>query len=154
MKFKLLLLSTLLFSNAVLAQCPKVEIRDQDSKIKQIASYKEVFEIEITGYTGHCDFDENLQKVRAFVKPQFKITRLQNSNIEDVHFSYYLETAEGPKNFLGRKTYFAEVTMPVGVWETSYTPDYGELTVPDEDGMLNMYAGLNANIKDSEFKLK
>ncbi|MBR2299032.1 MAG: hypothetical protein IJ870_00465 [Alphaproteobacteria bacterium] len=134
--------------------CPKVEIRQEDKAIVQKGGGYDLFKIEMVGYNGHCYFDERVQKDKAVVAPKFKITRLSNTNVEDVHFSYYLETYEGPTRFLGKKTYFALVRMPKGSFESYYTPDGGELSVPAGKYDFEMFAGLNATLQDSEYKVK
>ena len=137
-----------------LGACPKVQIRQEDRSIIQKAGGRDLFKIEMVGYNGHCYYDERVQKDKAVVSPTFKITRLSDTNIEDVHFSYYLETYEGPARFLGKKTYFSEVRMPKGSFESYHTADGGELSVPAGEYDFEMYAGLNAVLQDSEYKTK
>ena len=135
--------------------CPKVHIRQDDVKIVQAADYRELFAIKAVGYEGFCYFNEKLQKDRAVVKPRFKITRLGESDVTDVHFSYYLETVEGPEGFLGKKTYFASVNISEGVDEVEYTADIGELSIPQPGTYnLDLFLGLIANGYDMEYKVK
>ena len=134
--------------------CPVVQIKDEDKAIIQKAGDVELFKIEITGYDGSCYYDERLYKDKAVVAPHFKITRLAYTNVEDVHFSYYMQTAEGPSRFLGKKTYFAEVRMPKGAFESRYTPSSNELSIPAGEHDIDMYIGLNAVKADSEYKIK
>lgn len=165
MKTKYLLLS-LLFIGAcavnndyagdddAFGSCPKVEINSEDKKIIQEAGGVKLFEIELVGYTGSCYYDTRVLKNKAVVSPRFKITRLTDTNVEDIHFSYYLETAEGPARFLGKKTYFAEVGMIKGVYEIMYEAPAGELSIPAGKYDVDMYVGLNAVKEDSERKVK
>ena len=133
--------------------CPKLHIRRADAKIVQKQGKEPVFEIEAEGYSGYCYYSTVVEKQRAVITPKFKIVRLNNKDITDVHFSYYLETAEGPKEYLGRKTYFAEVSMPVGVKEISYTADIAELTIPNPGIYdLDVYFGLNEDVSELQFK--
>jgi len=134
--------------------CPKVQIRQDDKAIVQTAYGKDLFKIEMIGYDGHCYFDERLDKDKAVVSPRFKIVRLTDTNVEDVHFSYYLETYEGPVRFLGKKTYFAAVRMPKGSFEMFYSDEGRELSVPAGRYDFDMYAGLYAVKADSERKAK
>ena len=140
--------------SAPLMACPKVEIKAEDRAIIQKAGGQDLFKIELTGYAGNCYYDERISKDKAVVSPRFKITRLTNNHVEDVHFSYYLETAEGPTRFLGKKTYFAEVNMVTGVNEIVYTAPAGELSAPIGKQKVDMYVGLNAIAEDSEYKVK
>lgn len=135
--------------------CPKVHIRQNDTKIVQVAEYRELFTIEAIGYEGRCYFNKKLGKDKAIVKPKFKITRLEESDVTDVHFSYYLETVEGPTNYLGKKTYFAEVHIPRGVTVLDYSAEGGELTIP-VPGTYNMdiYLGIKATVQDLEYRTK
>ena len=146
------------FSNDVyedeLISCPKVKIKAEDRSIVQKVAGKEYFKIEMVSYNGHCYYDEKILKDKAVVSPTFKVTRLLDTNVEDVHFSYYLESAEGPARFLGKKTYFAEVRVPRGSFETFYTATPGELSIPAGVYNVDMYAGLIADAKDAEYKIK
>lgn len=133
--------------------CPKVHIRINDSTLVQKQGKKPVFKIEASSYSGFCYFNEDLETHKAVVKPVFKIVRLSDEDITDVHFSYYLETVEGPKAFLGKKTYFVNVSMPLGIKEISYTTDVAELTVPKPGTYdLDVYLGLNPDISELQFK--
>ena len=138
----------------LLVACPKVKIRTEDKAIIQTAGGQDLFKIEMIGYNGHCYFDEHILKDKAVVTPKFKITRLEDTNVEDVHFSYYVETAEGPSKFLGKKTYFAEVRMPKGSYESYYTPNSGELSFAPGVNDFDMYAGMYAVKADSEYAVK
>lgn len=133
--------------------CPKVHIRRPDIKIIQKSDYKEIFEIKATGYEGFCYYNEKAENNRAIVKPKFQITRLSESDVTDVNFSYYLETVEGPAGYLGRKTYFASAKIPVGVKNMDYTANAGELTIPVPGTYnLDIYLGLNIDRYNLEFK--
>ncbi len=135
--------------------CPKVHIRQDDVKIVQVADYRELFSVKAVGYEGFCYFNEKVQKDRAVVKPRFRITRLEDSDVTDVQFSYYLETVEGPEGFLGKKTYFASVNVPQGVNEVEFTADIGELSIPQPGTYnLDLFLGLVANGYDLEYKRK
>ena len=132
--------------------CPSVVIRSSDEAITQSASYQQLFKIEMVGYDGYCLFDDRVGKNKAIVAPRFKITRLSESNVEDVHFSYYLETAQGPTAYLGRKTYYTSARIAKGVMQVYHTAKEGELSIPTRHGGVDIYAGMNANRADSEFK--
>ncbi len=134
--------------------CPKVQIKAQDKTIKQYAGSQNLFEIEMVSYIGHCYYDEKAGQTKAVVTPIFQIKRLSESNVEDLHFSYYLETAEGPARFLGKKTYFAAVHMPKGVWNISWRGKQSDgISIPDGQYHVDMYAGLYAIKADSEEKV-
>lgn len=133
--------------------CPIVHIRNNDIEIIQTAEYRDLFEIKAVGYEGYCYYNEAVKKYRAVVSPKFKVKRLSNSDITDVQFSYYLETVEGPEKYLGRKTYFAKVSIPENADEIFYTADRGELGIPEPGSYdLDIYLGLNANRFDAEYK--
>ena len=80
---------------------------------------------------------------------------IKNLKFDLNHFSYYLETVEGPTNYLGKKTYFAEVHIPRGVTVLDYSAEGGELTIP-VPGTYNMdiYLGLKAKVQDLEYRTK
>ena len=133
--------------------CPKVHIRRNDAVLIQEEGENKAFEIIATGYSGHCYFNENIYKDRAVIQPKFKIVRLSDTDITDVHFSYYLETVEGPAAYLGRKTYHAEVSIEKNVHEKEYTAPAAELSVPAQGTYdLDVYMGLNDDITELQFK--
>ena len=112
--------------------CPNVNILRDDSYITQFVHYKETFQISITGYEGYCYFDEPTQRYRAVVRPTFKIKRLRPSDETDVRFSYYTETVKGPPEYLGKKTYFATVHIPLDAREKEYTAPQTLAYIPNE----------------------
>lgn len=133
--------------------CPRVHIRNNDVKVIQNAEYKDIFEIKAIGYEGYCYYNQTVAKDKAVVKPKFKISRLAESDITDVQFSYYLETVEGPEKYLGRKTYFAAVDIPEGTESVTLTADAGELSIPRPGTYnLDIYLGLSAKRVDYEHK--
>jgi len=137
-----------------LLTCPKVEIKSKDEKIIQKDYDMEAFLITIAGYKGHCYYDEKTLKDKAVIAPQFKVLRLADNNVEDVHFSYYIETAVGPQRYLGKKTYFAEVRIPRGVQEVFYMPEQGELSIPIGEKIPDIYVGLNEDKYELQKKTK
>lgn len=133
--------------------CPKVHIRRNDATIVQKEGEIKVFEIIASGYSGQCYFNENIKKERAVIYPEFKIIRLEDTDITDIHFSYYLETAEGPETYLGKKTYFAEVSIPKGTRELYYKAKPSELSIPlYGKSDLDVYFGLNEDATELQFK--
>ncbi len=137
-----------------LDSCPKVQINESDRAIVQKAGGHDLFKIEVIGYDGHCYYDERVSKVKAVVSPRFKVTRLEDTSVEDVHFSYYIETAEGPTRFLGKKTYFTEVKLPKGGQEVYHTPKSGELSIPVQDDDADILVGLYVIRADSDYPVK
>ena len=102
--------------------CPKVHIRQNDTKIVQIDEYHELFTIEAVGYEGHCYYNKKLGKDKAVVKPKFKITRMEESDVTDVHFSYCrLRRGSGSRRvknhrvklfkLIGRKRIFKQIAF-------------------------------------------
>ncbi len=134
--------------------CPTVEIVSSGQKIIQKQNTVDAFLIEIIGSQGHCHFDENLLKDTASVAPRFKITRLNGTNVEDVHFSYYLETGIGPEKYLGRKTFFGQVRMPKGLQEIIYTPEKGTLSISAGAHNPDIYIGLYEDKTELQRKVK
>lgn len=133
--------------------CPKIHIRQKDAVIIQSEASQKLFEIKADGYQGYCWFNDKTGKNKAVVQPRFKISRLSQSDVTDVHFSYYLETAEGPDQFLGKKTFFAEAKLAGNEKELIFTDQKREMIIP-EPGTYNLdiYLGLYARKADSESK--
>lgn len=133
--------------------CPKIHIRNKDFRITQSEASRKLFAIEAVGYDGYCYYNEKTEKNKAVIQPRFKITRLNPSDVNDVHFSYYLETAEGPEQYLGKKTFFAEAKLVPNEKELMFTDRKRELIIPEPGTKdLDVYMGLYARKIDSESK--
>lgn len=133
--------------------CPKIHIRNKDFRVIQSEADKRLFQIEAVGYEGYCYYNDKTEKNKAVVKPRFKIKRLSQSDVNDVHFSYYLETAEGPSKYLGKKTFFAQTSLAPYAEETIFTDQKREMIIPQPGTYnLDIYMGLYANRNDSESK--
>lgn len=111
--------------------CPRVIINRDTSYLTQIVNYREEFQIAITGFDGYCYMDTRVNRTKAVINPVFSIKRLRPSDETDVHFAYYTETVKGPPAYLGKKTYFATVTIPAGELETEYKAPAVEVKVPE-----------------------
>ena len=135
------------------ANLSRLHIKRLDSTLVQKQGKEKAFEIAAIGYSGYCYFNEVIEEYRAVVKPEFQVTRLSDTDITDVHFSYYLETAEGPKSYLGKKTYFAEISISQGMHEIKYIADAIEMTIPKNRAKdADIYLGLNADASELLFK--
>lgn len=133
--------------------CPKIHIRRDDAAIVQKENKKPVFEIIASGYDGHCYFNEKINRDKAVVSPKFKIVRLSDTDVTDIHFSYYLETAEGPNCYLGKKTFFATTSIPQGAKEIEYFAPKSEIVIaPSGSYDLDVYMGLYEDISDLQYK--
>jgi major membrane immunogen (membrane-anchored lipoprotein) len=133
--------------------CPKAHLRQNDIKITQFEADQPLFDIRLIGYDGYCYFNEKTNKHKAVLKPRFQITRLSDSDVTDIHFSYYLETVEGPAKYIGKKTFFETLSIAEGQTDLTYTGANREIIIP-EPGTYNLdiYIGLYAHLTDSEFK--
>ena len=114
--------------------CPYVQILRDKSYLTQYVNYKETFQVSINGYEGYCYYDNKLERHRAVIYPIFKIKRLTASDETDVRFSYYTETVKGPPEYLGKKTYFANVHIKEGELETYYKAPAAKVFIPSEAG--------------------
>ena len=133
--------------------CPKIHIRREDAAIIQKEEKTPAFEIVATGYNGHCYFNEKINRDKAIISPKFKISRLSDTDVTDIHFAYYLETAEGPKCYLGKKTFFAKVSIPKGTKEIEYIDPKSEIVIaPSGTYDLDVYMGLYEDISDLQYK--
>lgn len=133
--------------------CPKVHIRPANAVITQSDSLGKIFKVSIAGYQGYCYTNEKNGKYKAVVKPRFEIERLNDSDVTDVHISYYLETVEGPTSYLGRKTYFTTVSVPQEAQFFEHVAQGGELSIPPSGTYNNdLYLGLKTDRFDLEEK--
>ena len=112
--------------------CPQVQILRNDSYLNQYMNGKETFQINIEGYEGFCYFDEYAERHRAVIRPIFRIKRLRSSDETDVRFSYYTETVKGPPEFLGKKTYYLDVSIARAEREKIYKAPEVSVFIPSE----------------------
>lgn len=112
--------------------CPRVVINREDSYLTQIVNYREEFQISIIGFDGYCYFDTRVNRTKAVIEPIFKIKRLRQSDESDVHFAYFTETVKGPPAYLGKKTYYLNVTIPENELETEYKAKAVEVKIPED----------------------
>lgn len=112
--------------------CPQVQIMRNESYLTQYANYQETFQISISGYEGYCYYEDKVERYRAVVTPIFKIRRLRPSDETDVRFSYYTETVQGPPEYIGKKTYFANAHIKKSEKETYYKGEEAKVFIPSE----------------------
>ena len=121
--------------------CPQVQIIRNEAYLSQFVGYKEQFQISISGYDGHCYYDNVLERYRAVIRPTFKIKRLSRSPETDVRFSYYTETVKGPTEYLGKKTYYVTAHIGADELETYYTAPEVKVFIPEK-----MIKGYDVNL--------
>ncbi|MFV0626285.1 MAG: hypothetical protein ACK5N8_02905 [Alphaproteobacteria bacterium] len=129
--------------------CPRVQIKRTNAYIVQTSNVSEEFMIELTGYEGYCFFDRRIKHDKAVITPVFKIKRIHPNDVSDVHFSYYTETVKGPPAYLGKKTYFAKVLIPVDEKEVEYKAKPVEIRIPPNMKYeFDIFLGLNLSQSD------
>ena len=111
--------------------CPQVQIARDDSYLTQFVNYKETFQISIIGYEGHCFYNQTIARYQAVIRPIFKIKRIRPSDETDVRFSYYTETARGPIEYLGKKTYHITAPIARNAVETEYKAPAVKAYIPE-----------------------
>ncbi len=114
--------------------CIKVTLPRSSAYVTQKVNYKNDFQIETVGYSAYCYFDKRVNRRKAVITPQFKVKRLRGDLDEtDVDFEYYTETIKGPPEYLGRKQYFAHITIPLDKKEIIFSGRTLELKIPNSD---------------------
>lgn len=114
------------------AMCPRVRIPRVTSYVSQVVNWCERFQVSVTGYDGYCYYDKRVNRTKAVINPIFKIKRLRKSDENDVSFAYFTETVKGPPAYLGKKTYYLNVTIPENKSEMIYTAPAVEVKVPED----------------------
>ncbi len=120
------------YSNMDYETCPRVQIIRDNAYLTQVVNYREEFQINLIGYDGYCYYDRKIEQNKALIKPIFQIKRLRPSDETDVHFAFYTETVKGPPQYIGKKTHFAAVTIPLDATEIEYTAPQVMVYVPEE----------------------
>lgn len=112
--------------------CPRVVINRDTSYLTQIVNYREEFQVSVIGFEGYCYMDTRVNRTKAVIEPIFKIKRLRKSDETDVHFAYFTETVKGPPAYLGKKTYYLNVTIPADRLEMEYKAPAVQVKVPED----------------------
>ena len=132
-----------LFGSDEFYLCPMVSIPRESSYLIQKYDNIDSFRIEITGFDGFCFYDDRTKSNRAAVTPIFKITRLRPSDEADIHFSYFIETAEGPVEFLGKQTFHTKVTLPTDSQYLHFKARQTQVRLPlEENAKIDIRMGL------------
>ncbi|MDD4557203.1 MAG: hypothetical protein PHE89_07800 [Alphaproteobacteria bacterium] len=124
--------------------CPRVDIKRNNAYIVQTSNVAEEFIIEMSGYEGYCFYDTRIKHDKAVITPIFKIKRIHPNDVSSVRFSYYTETVKGPPEYLGKKTYFANVIIPTEEKEIEYKAKPVEIRIPPNMKYeFDIFMGLN-----------
>ena len=110
--------------------CPNVVIPRDTAYLTQKINYFDEFQIEVTGFEGFCMPNEKAGRNYGYVTPLFNIQRLKDTDETDVDFSFYIETRQGPPEYLGRKTYSAYVTLGEHEKEKSFKGPTVKVLIP------------------------
>lgn len=149
------ILITLIISGCAQAPerfCPLVTINRENSRLIQKANYQDDFEVELKGYEGFCFFDKRVNREKASITPIFVVTKLRKTDESDVHFSWFTETLKGPPEYLGRKDYFVEVTIPKGKIHKEFRGKTVELKIPSSMKYeFEINAGLNLSKEEKRY---
>ena len=124
-------------------QCPLISIKREDARLIQLVNYQDNYEIELVGVEGFCYFDTRVKKEKAVITPLFKIRKLRNTDESDIHFQWFTNTIKGPPAYLGKKTYFVEVTLSKDEREKEFKGKTVEVKIPaDMMYEFEIFAGL------------
>lgn len=153
-----LLISSCTFWNAEPPQpipgvCPQVVIPRDVAYVVQKVNYQDDFQIELKGYEGYCYFDKRVNRRKAVITPKFEVRRLHRHLDEtDVDFSIFTQPEAGPPEYLGKKTYFERVTLPLSVREKTFEGKTIELKVPnDEYTDFTIYLGIDISPEERKY---
>ncbi len=111
--------------------CPRVQISRDNSYLTQVVNYKEQFQISLIGFEGFCYFDSKVNQQKARVSALFEIKRLRPSDENAVDFAYYTSSVKGPKEFLGKKTYYEHVEIPADKKLVEYKSQPVDIRIPE-----------------------
>ena len=113
------------------SNCPRVQVIRDESYLTQFVNYEETFQISIVGYEGYCHYNSSVERYQGIIRPIFKIRKIRPSDETDVRFSYYTETARGPIEYLGKKTYYVTAHIASDAIETEYKAPAVRVYIPD-----------------------
>lgn len=133
--------------------CPFVIIPRDVAYVVQKVNAQDDFQIELKGYEGYCYFNEYDKRRKAVITPQFSVRRLRGRLDEtDVHFSFFTETIKGPPAFLGKKSYFEQVEIPLQQKEKTFSGRTVEVSIPNADyGDFPIYLGLDLTAEETKY---
>lgn len=136
-------------------QCPIITIKRADARLIQLANYQDNYEIELTGVEAFCYYDQRVKQEKARIVPIFKIRKLRNTDESDVHFSWFTETIKGPPAYLGKKSYFVEVSLQEDEREKEVKGKFVDVKIPKEEMYeFEIFAGLEMSKKEREYNQK
>lgn len=133
-------------------QCPLISIKREDARLIQLVNYQDNYEIELVGVEGFCYFDTSVKKEKAVITPLFKIRKLRNTDESDIHFQWFTNTIKGPPAYLGKKTYFVEVTLSKDEREKEFKGKTVEVKIPaDMMYEFEIFAGLELSKQEKKY---
>lgn len=112
--------------------CPRVMINRDNSYLTQVVNYKEQFQISLKGYEGFCYFENKTNQNKARITAIFEIKRLRPSDETTVDFAYYTSASKGPKEFLGKKTYYEQAKIPLDKQIVEYKAKMVDVRIPEK----------------------
>lgn len=132
--------------------CPYAVIRREDSRLIQKVNYQDDFLIEMTGWEGYCYYDSRVKKEKAVIVPIFMVSRLRDSDETDVQFSWFANTLKGPPAYLGKRTFFASVSLGAGQRQKEFKGKPVEIKVPSEMKYeFEILLGVDASKKEKNY---
>lgn len=133
-------------------QCPLLTIKREDSRLIQKVNYQDDFEVEFKGVEAYCYFDERVKQEKAKITPIFIVHKLRNTDETDIHFSWFTNSIKGPPAYLGKKTYFAETSMPQGMRTKEFRGQEVEVKIPLEMMYdFEVFAGLVVSPQEKKY---
>lgn len=132
--------------------CPLVTIDRYDARLIQKVNYQDDFEVEFKGVEGFCWYDERVKQEKARITPVFVVRKLRNTDESDVHFRWFTNTIKGPPAYLGKKSYFAEVSMAKGERSKEFRGEAVDVKIPrDMMYEFEIFAGLVISPQEQKY---
>lgn len=132
--------------------CPFVTIKRDDARLIQKVNYQDDFEVEFKGIEGYCWYDGRVKKEKARITPIFVVRKLRNTDESDIHFSWFTNTVKGPPAYLGKKAYFAAVSMNKGERIKEFRGEAVDVKIPREMMYeFEIFAGLVVSPQEKQY---
>lgn len=132
--------------------CPFITIKREDARLIQKVNYQDDFEVEFKGVEAYCYYDSLVKQEKAVITPIFIVKKLRDTDETDIHFSWFTNTIKGPPAYLGKKSYFTEVSMPRGTREKEYRGKAVSVKIPQEMMYdFEIFAGLAVSPQEKKY---
>ncbi len=129
------------------AVCPQVRIVNS----KSVLTRQPLFRLELSGVDSYCYVEENIHRAYLIAQPHFELKRLHSGDETRLDFAYYVETLQGPPEYLGKKSYFAHGLIAEDQLQTSFSPAPAKVRIPADSPDFVVELGIDLSALEYEY---